>query len=57
MIVDGDAHYSKFKFDRHSNFKHGIMNTLGIYENSEIFNKQLGQLALIAGMYTDRTDF
>ena len=39
MIIDGDAHYGKFKYDRHSNFKHGIINTLGVYENPAILNK------------------
>ena len=56
MIIDGDTHYSKFKFDRHSNFKHGIVNTLGIYENVNFFSKQLGQLAMIGCMYSDKTD-
>ena len=41
-IVDGDEHYKKFKFGRQSNFKHGLINSLGVYENQTILQKQLG---------------
>ena len=56
-IGENDPHYAKFKWDRHSNFKYGVLNTLGVFENSELFAKQVGQLALIGGMYTDRTEW
>ena len=57
MIIEGDKHYSKFKFDRRSNFKHGIINSLSVYENEAVLAKQIGQMALIGGMYTDKTDY
>ena len=38
-ICENDTHYAKFKWDRHSNFKHGVLNTLGVFENSELFSK------------------
>ena len=34
-----------------------MLNTLGIFENQEVFAKQVGCLALIGGMYTNRTDW
>lgn len=56
-ISENDTHYGKFKYDRHSNFKHGVINTLGIFENHNVFVKQIGQLALIGGMYTNRASW
>jgi len=33
ILIKDDPHYSKFKFERQSNFKPNIVNTLGIFEN------------------------
>ena len=51
MVVKGDAHYSKFKFARQTNFKPGMINTLGIFENEAIFKRILSQIDIVSKMY------
>lgn len=39
QIIKDDPKYACFKFDRHSNYKGGILNTLGIFENQIVYRK------------------
>ena len=39
QIIQDDPKYACFKFDRHSNFKGGLLNSLGIFENQEVYRK------------------
>ena len=41
FIIANDEHYSKFKYDRQSNFKHAVVNTLGIFEQESIYKTVL----------------
>ncbi len=51
MLIKDDPHYSKFKFERQSNFKPQLVNTLGIFENAQVYQKVLAVLALVSSMY------
>ena len=37
ILIKDDAHYSKFKFERQSNFKTGMVNSLGLFENPAVY--------------------
>lgn len=54
ILIENDLHYSKFKFERQSNFKYGVVNTLGLFENTSIFKKISALLAVICDMYAGR---
>ena len=51
LLLHNDPHYSKFKFERQSNFKPGVMNTLGLFENQTVYKKLLAMLNLVGQMY------
>ena len=51
LIIENDPVYSRQKFERKSNFKPHVVNSLGIFENEAIFKKLTGQLSLVASMY------
>ena len=51
LLIEGDSHYSKFKFERQSNFKPSMVNSLGIFENEKIYTKLLAMLHVIGQMY------
>jgi len=55
MVVKNDAHYSKFKFARQSNFKPGMINVLGIFENEAIFKRVVNQIEIVSKMYAGNT--
>ena len=52
FIIKDDEHYKRFKFDRHSNFKRNVVNTLGIFENEKVYQKLMMQLCQVSKMYT-----
>ena len=37
ILIRDDPHYSKFKFERQSNFKPSLVNTLGLFENEAVY--------------------
>ena len=55
LLIEGDLHYSKFKFERKSNFKPSLINSLGIFENQTIYKKLLAMLHLVGQMYQGQT--
>jgi len=52
FVITNDPHYSKFKFDRQSNFKPSVLNSLGIFENQSVYNRVMAQLDLVGQMYS-----
>ena len=55
ILIKDDTHYSKFKFERQTNFKPNLTNTLSIFENPAIYKKVLSMLSLISSMYQGKT--
>ena len=55
ILIKDDAHYSKFKFERQTNFKPNLTNTLSIFENPAIYKKVLSMLSLISSMYQGKS--
>ena len=51
MVVQGDDNYAAFKTSRHSNYKQGIANSLGIFECSALFEKSRVCYAIIASAF------
>jgi len=51
ILIKGDPHYSKYKFERQSNFKTSLINTLGVLENQAVYKKILSMLSLVSTMY------
>ena len=47
LLIENDGHYSKFKFERQSNFKADVVNTLGLFENQTLYKKLLAMLNLV----------
>ena len=40
-----------YKFERQSNFKPSLINTLGVLENQAVYKKILSMLSLVSTMY------
>lgn len=51
ILIKDDPHYSKYKFERQSNFKTSLINTLGVLENQAVYKKILSMLSLVSTMY------
>ena len=37
MITQDDKVYSYFKYDRKTNYKEGVLNSLGVLEHTQVF--------------------
>jgi len=51
ILIKDDPHYSMYKFERQTNFKPSLINTLGILENQAVYKKILSMLSLVSTMY------
>ena len=47
MVIENDLHYSKFKYERQSNFKSNVVNTLGLFEQESVYKTVLAQLSTV----------
>jgi hypothetical protein len=52
FVITNDPHYSKFKFNRQSNFKPSVVNSLSIFENQSVYNRVMAQVDLVGQMYS-----
>ena len=48
MVTRGDKVYSYFKWDRKTNYKENLLNTLGIWELPQVFAAYQGALGVVA---------
>lgn len=51
-VVQNDDIYAAFKNSRHSNYKQGIANSLGVFEATGLFEKTRVCNAIIACVFT-----
>lgn len=51
VINDQDDTYAAFKTNRHTNFKAGLINTLGVFEDGKLFEQVRRWQALVALIY------
>lgn len=51
MITGSDDLYSAFKHNRHTNFKQGLVNTLGAFESGSVYTAVRKWQAVIATAY------
>lgn len=51
-VVHNDDYYAAFKNSRHSNYKQGVANSLGVFEATGLFEKTRVCNAIIAFAFT-----
>jgi hypothetical protein len=51
-VVQNEDHYAAFKNSRHSNYKQGVANSLGVFEATGLFEKTRLCNAIIACIFT-----